>query len=89
MPPRRSQMVLKGMCVRAGVPDIIAIKDGAGATRSRLKASGGRLTPVQRDAHAALTAAGATVKVAHGLDAALAPLDAWGLLRASCQGRCP
>jgi hypothetical protein len=43
---------------------------------------------VQRDAHAALVAAGATVAVAYGLDDALARLEAWGLVRGSCQGRC-
>ena len=78
--------ILKGMGVRAGVPDIIAIKGGQ-CYALELKASDGRLTPVQRDAHAALVAAGATVGVAYGLDDALARLEAWGLLRGSCQGR--
>jgi hypothetical protein len=78
--------ILKGMGVRAGVPDIIAIKGGR-CYALELKAIGGRLTPVQRDAHAALVAAGATVAVAHGLDEVLARLEAWGLLRGSCQGR--
>jgi len=50
--------ILKGMGVRAGVPDIIAIKGGQ-CYALELKASDGRLTPVQRDAHAALVAAGA------------------------------
>jgi hypothetical protein len=72
--------ILKGMGVKAGVPDIIAIKD-ARCYALELKASGGRLTPVQRGAHTALVAAGAEVEVAYGLDDALA--------RGSCQGRCP
>jgi hypothetical protein len=80
--------ILKGMGVRAGVPDIIAVKGGR-CYALELKASGGRLTPVQRDAHAALVAAGATVEAAYGLDDALARLEAWGLLRGSCQGRWP
>jgi hypothetical protein len=80
--------ILKGMGVKAGVPDIIAIKD-ARCYALELKASGGRLTPVQRGAHAALVAAGAEVEVAYGLDDALAQLEAWGLVRGSCQGRCP
>jgi hypothetical protein len=42
----------------AGVPDIIAIKNGR-CYALELKERGGRLTPVQRDAHAALVAAGA------------------------------
>ena len=78
--------ILKGMGVKAGVPDIIAIKD-ARCYALELKASGGRLSPVQRDAHAALP--GAEVAVADGLDDALAQLEAWGLLRGSCQGRWP
>jgi hypothetical protein len=80
--------ILKGIGVRSGVPDIIAIKD-ARCYALELKASGGRLTPVQRDAHAALVAAGATVEVAYGLDDALAQLEAWGLLRGSCKGPRP
>jgi hypothetical protein len=40
--------ILKGMGVRAGVPDIIAIKGGR-CYALELKAIGGRLTPVQRD----------------------------------------
>ena len=80
--------ILKGMGVKAGVPDIIAIKNGQ-CYALELKAPDGRLTPVQRDAHAALAAAGATVAVAYGLDDALARLRAWGLVRGSCQGRRP
>jgi hypothetical protein len=80
--------ILKGMGVKAGVPDIIAIKGGQ-CYALELKAPDGRLTPVQRDAHAALVAAGATVAVAYDLDDALARLEAWGLLRGSCQGRWP
>jgi hypothetical protein len=80
--------ILKGLGVRAGVPDIVAIKNGR-CYALELKAPDGRLTPVQRDAHAALAAAGATVATAYGLDDALARLEAWGLVRGSCQGRRP
>jgi hypothetical protein len=80
--------ILKGMGVRAGVPDIVAVKNGQ-CYALELKAPDGRLTPAQRDAHAALAAAGATVAVAYGLDDALARLEAWGLVRGSCQGRRP
>jgi hypothetical protein len=72
--------ILKGMGVRAGVPDIIAISGGR-CYALELKAPGGHLTPVQRDAHAALAAAGAEVAVATGIDAALAVLEGWNLLR--------
>jgi hypothetical protein len=79
--------IFKGLGVRAGLPDIFAVKGGQ-CYALELKASDGRLTPVQRDAHAALVVAGAEVAVAYGLDDALAQLEAWGLLRGSCQGRC-
>jgi len=80
--------ILKDMGVRAGVPDIIGIKGGR-CYALELKTRGCRLTAVQRDAHAALTAAGATVSVAYDLDDALVQLESWGLLRGSCQGRWP
>jgi hypothetical protein len=80
--------ILKGLGVKAGVPDIIAIKDGR-CYALELKARGCHLTAVQRDAHAALAAAGATVEVAYGFDDALAQLEAWRLLRGSCQGHWP
>jgi hypothetical protein len=70
--PEQAISILKGLGVRAGIPDIIA-----------------RLTAVQRDAHAALSEAGATVETACGLDAALNVLERWGVLRgvASLSGR--
>jgi hypothetical protein len=77
--------IFKGLGVRAGVPDIIAVKNGH-FYALELKAPDGRLTPAQREAHAALAAA---VAVGLGLDDALARLEAWGLLRGSCQGRRP
>jgi hypothetical protein len=80
--------ILKGMGVKAGVPDIIAVKGGK-CFFLELKAPDGRPTPAQRDVHAALVAAGATVAVAYGLDDALARLEAWGLVHGSCQGRRP
>lgn len=80
--------IFKGIGVRAGVPDIIAIKGGR-CFALELKAPGGHLTSVQRDAHAALAAAGATVSVAYGLDDALVQLEGWGVLRGSCQGHWP
>ena len=72
--------ILKGLGVCPGVPDVIAIKDGH-AYGLELKSPAGRLSPAQRDVLAALRAAGATVSVAYGLDAALVQLEAWELLR--------
>jgi hypothetical protein len=73
--------IMKGLGVQSGIPDIIAIKDGH-AYALELKAPGGRLSETQREAHAALSAAGATVAAAFGLDDALARLEMWELLRA-------
>ena len=72
--------VLKGIGVRAGIPDIIAVKDGR-AYGLELKAPGERLTAVQRDAHVALSEAGATLETARGLDDALVVLERWGILK--------
>jgi hypothetical protein len=72
--------ILKGLGITAGVPDIIAIKDGR-CYGLELKAEGGRATPKQLEAIAAMEAAGAYCCIAEGLDRALAVLEAWGLLR--------
>jgi hypothetical protein len=72
--------ILKGLGVRAGVPDVIAVKDGR-VYALELKPPRGRLSAAQNAAHAALHAAGATVATAFGLDDALVQLEAWGLLR--------
>jgi hypothetical protein len=72
--------ILKGLGVRAGVPDVIAVKDGR-TYAMEIKSPGGRLTAAQNAAHAALRAAGADVAVSYGLDDALKRLEAWGLLR--------
>jgi VRR-NUC domain len=74
--------ILKGLGVTAGVPDIIAIKDGR-AHCLELKAPGGRLTDAQRAAHEALRAAGAEVATADNIDDALRQLEDWHLLRGS------
>jgi hypothetical protein len=71
--------IMKGLGVTAGVPDIIAIR--AGHTFGlELKADGGKPSEKQIEAMAAMEAAGATVAMARGLDAAIAQLEAWGLL---------
>jgi VRR-NUC domain len=77
--------ILKGLGVRSGVPDVIAIKAGR-AYALELKAPGGQITATQRAAHAALRAAGAAVAVADGLDAAIEQLERWELLRGSSRG---
>jgi hypothetical protein len=72
--------ILKGMGVVAGVPDVIAIHEGR-VYALELKAEGGRATPKQQEAIAAMEAAGAFTAIAEGLGRALAVLEAWGLLR--------
>jgi hypothetical protein len=72
--------ILKGLGVRAGVPDVVAVKDGR-TYALEIKSPGGRLTAAQNAAHAALRAAGAAVVTSYGLDDALAQLERWGLLR--------
>jgi hypothetical protein len=44
-------------------------------------AAGGRLSPAQRECHEQMRAAGAEVATAVGIDAALAQLAEWRLLR--------
>jgi hypothetical protein len=72
--------IMKGLGVTAGVPDIIAIKDGR-AFGLELKSDDGRPTPRQIETMQAMQAAGATVALAQGLDAAIAKIEEWGLVR--------
>jgi len=72
--------ILKGLGVRAGVPDIIAIHRGK-CFAMELKAENGRPTESQLEAIAHLEKAGAYTAVCYGLDRALACLEGWGLLR--------
>lgn len=71
---------LKGMGVQAGWPDLLIVKGGR-LYGLELKTEAGRVSPSQVAAHAALRAAGAEIAVAHGIDAALGQLGAWGMLR--------
>jgi hypothetical protein len=72
--------ILKGLGVRPGVPDVIAIREGR-VYGLELKAEGGRTTEKQLETIAAMEAAGAFTAIAEGLDRALTVLEAWGLLR--------
>jgi hypothetical protein len=72
--------ILKGLGVVAGTPDIFAIKAGH-CFALELKAAGGRLSDNQNVVLAKLKDCGATCAVAFGLDAALAQLETWKLLR--------
>ena len=59
--------ILKGLGVVAGVPDIIAIRDGR-TYALELKAPGGRLSDNQRATHSAMLKAGVQVAVAESLE---------------------
>jgi hypothetical protein len=77
---RVESAILKAIGTVAGVPDIICIFQGR-VYALELKAERGRVTDVQRVVHERLREAGAHVAVAHGIDQALAQLEAWNLLR--------
>jgi hypothetical protein len=72
--------IFAGLGVVAGVPDVIAIKDGR-AYALELKTERGRLTATQQQTLKRLQAAGAVTAVVRGLDAAIRQPEAWGLLR--------
>lgn len=72
--------IMKAMGTRAGVSDIIAVHQGK-IYALELKAEGGRATESQLEFIADIDRAGAFTALVEGLDAALATLEAWGLLR--------
>jgi hypothetical protein len=80
---RRSRItgaILKGMGTRVGVPDLLIVSRGK-LFALELKAERGRLSPVQRETHAAMLEAGAVIGVAGNVDQAIDLLTEWGLLR--------
>jgi hypothetical protein len=79
--------ILKGLGARAGVPDVIMVKNGR-TYELELKTRGGRLTEAQYATHAALRTAGVAVATSFSLDDALAQLERWGLLRGPASGWC-
>jgi hypothetical protein len=76
---------LKGLGVRAGVPDIIAIHRGH-VYALELKTVHGKATEGQLQAIEDIRAAGGHAQICHGLDCALAALERWGLLRGRAGG---
>jgi hypothetical protein len=72
--------ILKGLGVRAGVADIIAVYRGK-IFAIELKAENGRPTEAQIEFLSDIEKAGAFTAMPRGLDAAIATLEAWGLLR--------
>ena len=76
--------IFKSLGVIAGIPDLILIHGGQ-VFGLELKAEGGRLSPTQIETQERMRAAGVTVATAIGLDAAIAQLTDWKLLK----GRTP
>jgi hypothetical protein len=76
--------ILKACGVRAGTPDLILVRDGK-TFALELKATGGGLSPAQREAHDELRRAGAEVATAVGIDDAIGQLERWQLLRERAQ----
>lgn len=72
--------IQKGMGVRAGVSDIIAVHKGK-IFALELKAPGGGATEAQLEFIADMERAGAFTCVAEGIDRAIAVLEQWQLLR--------
>lgn len=72
--------IFKSMGVRAGVADIIAVHQGR-IFALELKAEGGRPSEAQLQFLGDIERQGAFTAMPTGLDAALATLEAWGLLK--------
>lgn len=72
--------IMKGLGVRAGVSDLIAVHESK-AFALELKAEGGRASEAQLQFIEDFRAAGGQADVAEGLDQALRLLESWKLLR--------
>lgn len=72
--------ILKAMGMRAGVSDFIFVHADR-IYALELKAEGGRATEAQLQFLSEIDRAGAFTALPTGLDAALATLEAWGLIR--------
>lgn len=71
--------IFKGLGVRSGVADIIAVHQGK-IFALELKAENGRPSKAQREFLFDIERAGGFTAMPHGLSAAIATLEAWGLL---------
>jgi hypothetical protein len=72
--------IFNGLGVRAGVSDLILLRDGR-AFALELKTARGRPTAAQMQFLSEFRAAGGEASIAIGLDQALRTLETWGLLR--------
>ena len=72
--------IMKGMGVKAGVPDVIAIYQG-NVYALELKAETGKPTEKQLLAVENIRNAGGFAAICYGLDRAIACLETWGILK--------
>jgi hypothetical protein len=77
---------LKRMGVRPGVPDLLLLIGGRLHGLELKRERGGTVSPEQIAVHAELTAAGAIVATARGVDEALGLLEQWGALQPATRG---
>ena len=73
-------MVLKGLGVQPGIPDLLVVKDGR-LFALELKAENGTLSDIQHNTIEAMCPAGTVCGVAHGVDEAIAWLEERSLLK--------
>ena len=73
-------MVLKGLGVQPGVPDLLIVRDGR-LFGLELKTERRELSDIQHNTIEAMRTAGAVCGIAHGLDEAIAWLEQHALLR--------
>lgn len=76
----RARAIHAGLGVLSGLPDVVCIHDGK-IFGLELKTERGRIRASQRLTLDLLKAAGASVAVTRGLDAAIRQLERWGLLK--------
>jgi hypothetical protein len=76
--------IMKGLGVKAGVPDLIAVHRGQ-VFALEIKTENGRATDAQVQAIADIRGAGGHAEICHGLDAAIKQLEDWQLLRGRVQ----
>ena len=77
---RTEAAILKGLGAVAGIPDLIVIHDGK-VFGLELKTESGKVSPAQREMIDRIRACGGFAEIAHGIDAAIATLENWQLLR--------
>jgi hypothetical protein len=74
-------MMLKGMGLKAGVPDILIVWQGRVYWIELKRADGGALSDAQKETQPILTAAGCPVANCQTLDQVKGQLQAWGIPR--------